>query len=423
MPLFRFFLFLLTTLCFITTAGVSVAKAETGFTVRNIRFGFYQGQTRVVIDMSHAAPFRVFTLDNPRRVVVDLPSLNWQAPMDHRDNTGIISDYRQGRFKAHTSRLVLDLKKPVRVENVFLLNSENDKPYRLVLDFMPTSQATFLSRLNQTFGVDYDPVLDQAAIKGPKPVKPQLEQPPNAVMTLPQNQGIPDKHVIVLDAGHGGADPGAIAINGMKEKNITLAMARLLKERLESTGRYRVLMTRDRDVFIRLRDRIQFARDHNANLFVSLHADSIRRRNVRGASVYTLSDTASDSETARLAERENRADAIVGIDLSVEEDDVADILIDLAMRDTMNQSKILADNIVAAFQQNRIQTLENPHRSAGFAVLKATDVPAILVEIGFLSSPKEAKLLTQKEHREKIVQALTDGIERYVERAILAEAF
>jgi N-acetylmuramoyl-L-alanine amidase len=222
--------------------------------------------------------------------------------------------------------------------------------------------------------------------------------------------------VVVIDPGHGGQDPGALAAGGIYEKTVTLAAAKQLKQKLEESGRYQVFLTRDRDVFVKLGDRVKIARKHKADLFVSIHADSIDKSDVRGMSIYTLSNTASDSQTEKLAARENKADLIGGVDLSHEDKDVANILIDLVMRDTMNQSKFFANTIVTQMNKAGVKTLERPHRFAGFAVLKAADIPSVLIEIGFMSNPKEARALNSPEYRHKITKAIQAGVDAYFDK-------
>ncbi|MEE3623743.1 N-acetylmuramoyl-L-alanine amidase [Nitrospirillum sp. BR 11752] len=218
--------------------------------------------------------------------------------------------------------------------------------------------------------------------------------------------------LIVLDPGHGGDDPGATAVTGVYEKDITLAMARVLARALEATGRYRVALTRDSDVFIPLRDRPGKARALGADLFISLHADIVVGRSVRGLSVYTLSDRATDREADMLAQRENRSDAIAGLDLADQSTQVASILIDLAQRDTRNQSRRLANLVVESVGRD-IALLNSPLRSAGFAVLTAPDVPAILVEMGYLSHPTDARLLTTDSHRRRFAADMVRAIDSY----------
>jgi N-acetylmuramoyl-L-alanine amidase len=219
-------------------------------------------------------------------------------------------------------------------------------------------------------------------------------------------------YTVVIDAGHGGDDPGAMS-GGLREKNITLSVARELKRQLEENGHYKVVLTRDRDIYIKLRERLGISRQVKGDVFISIHADKIARSGIRGASIYTLSETASDDETARLAEDENNAGVVAGVDLKEESQDVADILLDLAMREKMNESNVLAKAVSESLRRKSVRLLPNSHRSAGFAVLKAPDVPAILIETGFISNPDEAKLLSSPAFQQKLASALVDGIGAY----------
>jgi len=220
------------------------------------------------------------------------------------------------------------------------------------------------------------------------------------------------KPMIVIDAGHGGVDPGALG-NGVMEKNITLSVALALKKELLASGRYRVMLTRDSDIYIPLRDRFKIARDNSADLFISLHADSHNDPFMRGASVYTLSETASDAEAADLANQENKSDIIAGVDLSKQSGMVTDILIDLAQRDTINQSNTFATSLVTELKDDTLMLEHSPHRSAGFAVLKAPDVPSVLIEMGYVSSDKDEALLTNKQHQGRLAKAIHRAIDDF----------
>lgn len=248
-----------------------------------------------------------------------------------------------------------------------------------------------------------EPEPEQAALpaRAPAQAAPQPRSP--------RNEG---KAVIVLDPGHGGVDPGALGVSGIYEKHITLAMARELKTQLERSGRYKVHLTRDRDIFIRLRERVAIARQYGADLFISLHADSVNNPQLAGLSVYTLSQTASDSEAQSLADKENKADLLAGIDLSHESADVANILIDLAQRETMNRSAGFAGGVVDELGRDTT-LLGNTHRFAGFAVLKAPDVPSILVELGYLSNPDEERKLRQPDYRAKLAKGIARAVDRH----------
>jgi N-acetylmuramoyl-L-alanine amidase len=225
------------------------------------------------------------------------------------------------------------------------------------------------------------------------------------------------RRVIVIDAGHGGIDPGAPSIVGYHEKQVTLATARLLARALEHTGRYKVVMTRDSDVFLKLHERVALARAAHGNLFISLHADSAgggASSGTRGASIYTLSETASDAESERYAQRENRADAIGGVTLRDQSDDVAGILVDLTVRETVNEGNRLAGMLAESLEHDGIGLLPRaPHRAAGFAVLKSPDIPSVLIEMGYLSDPSDARALADPAHQARIARAVADGVDRY----------
>jgi N-acetylmuramoyl-L-alanine amidase len=226
---------------------------------------------------------------------------------------------------------------------------------------------------------------------------------------------ISPKRTIVIDAGHGGIDPGAESVAGYHEKEITLATARLLAKTLEQTGRYKVVLTRDSDVYLKLHERVARARAAKGNLFISLHADSAGSdKSTRGASIYTLSETASDTESDRYAQRENRADAIGGVDLGDQSDDVAGILVDLTVRETVNDGNRLAGMMVDSLEHKGVMLLPStPHRSAGFAVLKSPDIPSVLIEMGYLSDMADARALADPRHQQQIANAIADGVDRY----------
>lgn len=230
--------------------------------------------------------------------------------------------------------------------------------------------------------------------------------------TKPKSGG--DKFLIALDAGHGGKDPGAIGVNGTEEKEITLKMALELRALLEGTGKYTVLLVREDDTLIPLRKRIEIARQSGADLFISLHADHNDNKHQRGASVYTLSETASDAEAAALATRENKEDLITGVDLSHQSQVVTSILIDLAQRETKNLSARFASYVTKQLSTTT-RMVYSSHRFAGFAVLKSPDVPSILVELGYLSNEMDEKELVGKKYRGRLAKAILRAIDQYVD--------
>jgi N-acetylmuramoyl-L-alanine amidase len=222
----------------------------------------------------------------------------------------------------------------------------------------------------------------------------------------------PKTRLVVLDPGHGGIDPGAIGVSGVYEKDVTLAATREVARQLEATKRYRVLLTRKGDEFVALQDRVARAHAAGGELFLSIHADALPNASIRGASVFTLSEKASDKEAAELAAHENKADLIAGIDLSRHEPAVSTILFDLARRQTNNLSIRLARQLVAELGHN-VKLLDNSQRAAGFVVLKAPDIPSALVEMGCLSNRQEDRLLQQSSYQRKLATSLVRSINDY----------
>ena len=419
---------------FLTPQALPAFAQDDGAQVRidDVRFGLHPGKTRMVLDLTRVSDYRVFTLSDPYRIVIDLPRFSTGIRLadkirsHQKESNGEtpVSNLRWGHLNPDISRMVVDLSSPVRVDTTFLLPAKANFPPRLVIDFKQTTVSDFAKARQNVFGtltIDDIQGAKSTARSGPAashtaapPVKPQkasMVTPPEKPMTA-----VIEKPLIILDPGHGGVDPGAIGANGVKEKDIVLKLSHELRRQLLATGKFRVKMTREDDRFLRLRDRVAFARRHKGDLFISVHADSLRNPRVSGASVYTLSETASDAQTAKLAKRENQADLIAGVDLASEGPEVANILIDLAMRDTMNQSSFFANTLVETMQASRINTLENPHRFAGFAVLKAADIPSVLVEAGFISNRREARMLAKSSYRRSVAEAIVAGILEYHER-------
>jgi N-acetylmuramoyl-L-alanine amidase len=393
------------------------------------------GLTRLVLELSQRAEYRVFLLNEPMRLVLDLPPAKWRLEAQPA-SAGVVAGYRYGQFDADTARLVVDLATPARVRHSGYELQASRRSHRLVLELESVSA--------EAFAADVQPWMSSGAMLKPPPppapsaviagaqaapvvVPPPAPVPPRrpnvasasvpaAGAAKPGPRRTESKKIIVLDPGHGGVDPGAIGGGGTYEKDLTLATAREIRRQLEATGRYRVVMTRDDDIFVQLRDRVARARAVNADMFLSIHADSMGSAQIRGASIYTLSETASDAEAAALAARENRADIIAGVDLSVENKDVASILIDLAQRETLNRSAAFAGALVNELGRD-IQLLPTkPHRFAGFAVLKAPDIPSVLLELGYLSNRQDEVLLGRPQHRSKIATAIVRAIDEHFAR-------
>ena len=363
--------------------------------VIGVHIGEYSGRTRFVVEMSEPVQIRTFTLGSPDRVVIDLPQVTWKMFTPPRPSAGeTIRSYRFGQFRPGTSRIVLDLNRPVRLAEPMLLPPEGGYGYRVVLDLLPVAQTAF----NRTAGWPADlKARERAAEAAPPP------------MPAP---GPSRTKLVVVDPGHGGLDSGTANAAGDEEKDIVLAVGLRLQKALEARG-YRVRMTRDSDVFVSLRRRVNMARAWHADLFVSIHVDSFHDQNMAGLSVYTLSEKGSDKAAAALAAKENQSDVIAGVDLSGENAAVAPILIDLAQRDTMNKSSRFAEAIVARMGKVTDVQEKKPHRSAAFAVLKAPDVPAALVELGYLSNAREAAEMKTSRWRGAVADAIAGAVDRY----------
>ena len=353
----------------------------------NVRAGVSGELTRFVIDLDGPADFRTFTLDDPARIVVDLSQVSRAISERERGiDTGLIVRARFGTPTVEVTRVVLDLVEPGVVQDTLVLEPEGDYGHRIVLDIAPRTA----------------PVPSENTAEDDGFLKPGVKPRP----PLP---------IIVLDPGHGGPDPGAVGASGAHEKDIVLAAARELKAMLEETGRYHVVMTRDGDWILRLADRVLFARAAGADLFISIHADSIDNPSVRGTGVYTLSETASDKEAEALARKENRSDLIEGVDfISIDYGPVTtNILIDLAQRETKNASSefagILADELTRVTELRR-----NVHRFAGFRVLKAPDIPSVLIEMGFMSNPVEERLMRDRSWRRTFLAGVVRAIDIFM---------
>jgi N-acetylmuramoyl-L-alanine amidase len=365
-------------------------------------------RTRFIADLSKKVDIHVFALDNPYRVIVDLPEVSFQMPAGlGKAKRGLVTAFRYGLFAPGKSRIVLDVGGPFLIDKAFVLGPREEQPARLVIDLVPATREAFLGKL--------------AALKPPPVVAEETTVPAPKVSRPPSG-----KPVIVLDPGHGGVDPGAISANDVAEKEVVLAFAKRLKGKLEESGRYEVFLTRDDDSFRALRKRVEFAQGRGADLFLSIHADSLKggseaRGATRGATVYTLSERASDEAAKELAAKENFADAIAGSELPEDSDEVvADILIDLAQRETQNRSLIFARSVVSELDR---ELHPKPMKSAGFRVLKAPDVPSVLIELGFLSNAEDEKLLTSEAWSERTAVSVAKAVDAYFAKRIARMPF
>lgn len=387
----------------LAAVAVTARSAEAGSknTVANdARLAGDKTRTRFIADLSKKVEVNVFALGDPYRVIVDLPEVNFQMPAGlGTEKRGLITGYRFGLFAPGKSRIVIDISGPFLVDKSFVLDPRADQPARLVVDLVPTDQKTFNANQREASA--------QAMPRQPLPQKASLPAPP-----------VNTKPLVVIDPGHGGVDPGTRSGEGITEKEVVLAFAKTLREKLAAKGRYEVVLTREDDRFLALRERVEFAQKRNANLFVSIHADYFPKpQEARGATIYTLSEQASDDEAKALAAKENFSDVIAGVALPTDSDEVvANILVDLAQRETQNRSITFAKSIVGEMGKANLHT--KALRSAGFRVLKAPDVPSVLLELGFLSHPDDEKRLTSERWRATIADKVAAAIDGYFTKRV-----
>jgi N-acetylmuramoyl-L-alanine amidase len=355
-----------------------------------------QKRTRFIADLTANIDISVFTLAEPYRVVVDLPELRFGLPETAgSDGRGMISAYRYGQISHGKSRIVLDVTGPVAVDKSFVVAPTANQPARLVIDVVPASRAAFIAASNAYRQ-------SQAAAESSRREQELAAPSPSS-----------GRRVVVLDPGHGGIDNGTRGSAGVLEKEVTLAFANVLRDKLEKTGLYDVFLTRTDDSFVSLPDRVSFAQSHHASLFVSIHANSFPSPAVHGTTVYTVSEKASDKMAEDVAKSENQSDVLAGLDMTCNDSDqVKDILIDLTRRETRNFGTVFARNLVQELKgSNRMFKI--PHQEAGFRVLEAPDIPSALVELGFMTNPDDEKLLLSDDWRQKTADAMVGAIAEY----------
>jgi N-acetylmuramoyl-L-alanine amidase len=376
--------------------------------VMSARIGEHDDRTRLVLELSDPVNLRAFALANPDRVVIDMPEVAWKLGAPPRPSgLGAVKSYRYGLFRTGNSRMVLDLNQPVSLADTLVLPPSNGFGYRVVIDLFPASRAKFDAKAGWPADLkkrESDAEKLAAMIAA--------AQAPQREAARRSGRGTGKGKVIVIDPGHGGLDSGTSGVNGLLEKDLVLAEALRLEKALKARG-YSVYMTRDNDTFIPLRQRVALARADKADLLISLHADSNPDPGVTGLSIYTLNDGRSDREAAAMAKRENQSDIIAGVDLSGDNNPVAPILIDLAQRDTINKSSRFATTALASLRNVTDILARSPHRSASLAVLVAPDVPAVLIELGYLSNAGDAAQMNTASWRDRVAGAIADAVDNH----------
>jgi N-acetylmuramoyl-L-alanine amidase len=447
----------------------AMAEAEPVAAVA-VRISDEPERTRIVVDLTRSVGFKAYVLPDPYRVIVNLPDVEFKLP-DAAGETarGLIEGYRYGSLELGRSRIVMDAARPVLIEKSFILHPRDGEPARLIIDLVATDAETFagLYRAEQLSLDRTGPAADDVPTELPPisigpppglaaeheaagadaPVNGEAHAPAAAAASavaklallgsttngrlsvpLPRpkpgaggattpaaaepTEALADRPVVIIDPGHGGIDPGAVSRSGTAEKDVVQAFSEVLKQALEDAGHYEVHLTRTNDVFLSLHERVQFARKHGADLFIAIHADSLRRGTARGATVYTLADKASDDEAAALAHKENRSDIIAGVDLVAESEQITGILIDLAQREAKNHATTFAKHLVSDLKPVA-KLNRRPIRSAGFRVLMAPDVPSVLFELGYLSNRNDETLLLSPKWRSEVAAAMASAIGRY----------
>jgi N-acetylmuramoyl-L-alanine amidase len=353
--------------------SVSVLAAE----VKGFRVWADPDKTRAVLDLSSRAEYKLFTLDNPERVVIDLKDSSLQHSLGFdQEHAGVISSVRHGGPEKDTLRVVLDLSRDSQVKS-FLLDPTGQYDYRLVIDLYPEGQAR------------------------------------NTVKQIADVQKTDRNVVIAIDAGHGGEDPGATGRNRTREKDVVLAIARRLKDAIDARPGMRGVLIRTGDYYVPLRDRFEKARAHRADLFVSIHADAFRDSRPEGSSVFVLSRRGASSEYARrIAASENNSDLVGGVTLRDKDDMLASVLLDLSQSATMEASDLVAETVFASLDAMG-KTHKKHVERANFMVLKSPDVPSILVETAFISNPAEERRLKDPAWQKRMAETITDGIQDY----------
>jgi N-acetylmuramoyl-L-alanine amidase len=381
--LLQFFIFAVAVTLFADRAAIAAGDTPIAFSARVLG---NEDRSRLIVDFDQKVKPEIFLLDNPRRVVVDLPTTLFSLPK----SVGVPPDsavgaMRFGSLTASRSRMILDLTRPAKPETSVLRDLSGNERHRLIIDLVTTDADTFAGLARE---------VDRNAVALP------IEEDKR-------------RFRVMLDPGHGGIDGGASAGRNTAEKDIVLAFAQKLRDRLTEDGAIDVLLTRDDDSFVPLTKRLAMVRDSHADLFLSIHADSLNQRGIRGATVYTLSERGSDALSRQLAQTQNRADLAAGLDLPDLPPEATDILVDFARRETVSFSQAFAEELVGAMGAVT-RLINNPHRSADFFVLKSPEVPSVLLELGYLSNRGDAAQLRNPEWQKEATDEVAVAILRFL---------
>lgn len=362
------------------------ANAQDSNIVTGFRTSDKENTSRFVLDLLQEPVYKISELEKTHRIIIDIKNAEWGKFSDVPGGHLRINGVRHTQGEGRNLQVILDLNAPFAIKKHFVLPPK-DKIYRLVVD------------VEQQGG------------------KAELDE---YLLSLNGSKSIPIPHlkevkkpIIAIDAGHGGHDPGATGYHGTLEKNVTLAYAVALKKELEEGNKYKVILTRGDDNYIDLKKRVEIAQGANADMFISIHADAHNNRMMKGLSVYTLSEKASDKEAEALAQKENKAGLLDNVDVQSDTQEVAELLIDLVQRETKNLSADFAEDIISQVRHETEVLYINPHRFAGFRVLTAPDIPSVLVELGYLSNKKEETMLLSPKHKKKLAETIVRSIDNH----------
>ncbi|MBL8582993.1 MAG: N-acetylmuramoyl-L-alanine amidase [Rhizobiaceae bacterium] len=370
--------------------GLAAASAASP-DLRDVEIGGNAERTRLVLNFDGEPEPKWFLLRAPHRLVIDLPQTRFLFDARKLKPKGLLLSMRYGQLGAGSSRIILGGKGPFTIESFDVLPNDGGG-FRIAFDMVAASDKAF-----------------EAALAVQAQTTGSTRSTPKGDRLVHEGDATADRFTIVIDPGHGGIDGGAEGLNGTVEKAITLAFAQQLQEALLATGRYDVYLTRSTDEFLRLDERVRIARQHGADLFLSIHADTINVKGISGATIYTVSEKASDAEAEATALRENLSDELAGITVEAESQQVADILIDLIRRETHGFSMRFARSLVGELSDT-VGLINNPHRSAGFKVLKAPDVPSVLLELGYLSNVQDEAHLRDPDWRKRAADSIVKAV-------------
>jgi len=385
--------------------------------LRDLRLWDSPDSTRLVFDLNGEVQHKVFTLDHPDRVVIDISNIDRKSAIDLINKAalkGVVTKLRYGARDDGATRVVLEVSKPVDPKS-FSIQPNGGYGYRLVVDLFNTgSAAAAAAPAAMTPPVAAAPAAPAAVAAAPsKPVAAPPAAPQSASISKPAVRLTEKPIVIAVDAGHGGEDPGAHGPTGVLEKDVSLAIAKRLARLINDQPGMKAVLTRDGDYYVGLRERVQKARQVQADLFISVHCNALTRPEMRGTAVYVLSPRGATNEHARwLANQENSADMVGGIDIQDKDHELAAVLIDLSQSATMEASFDLGSRMLGSLGQiNSLQ--KDKVQQAGFVVLKAPDIPSVLVETAFITNPTEEKQLASPEYQQKMAESMLDGVKGY----------